>query len=163
MGASYVCSTDEISDTVDFTAHQRSKYLAQTGCFVEPQTLDLGIRHETRFSAKLGYRNTVVVSDTMQYIPIEKLLCAILNNCYYATLISNCVVSLANDDPEVISHFFCTQTYKQHPFFQAHPDALALHLFADGLEVTNPLGSRTSVHKLKGLYMIVQNFPSNIQ
>jgi len=144
------------------TEHQRSKYLVQKGYLIEPQTLDLGQRTETRFMSKVGYNKTVVVPDTMQYIPVEKLLCALLNDPYYSRLISECGVKLDRDD-DAISHFFHTKTYLQHPFFRAHPDALALHIFIDGFEVTNPLGSHTSIHKMEGLYMLVQNLPAEIQ
>jgi hypothetical protein len=33
----------------------------------------------------------------------------------------------------------------------------------DAFEVTNPLGSHTSIHKLEAMYMIVQNFPTEAQ
>jgi hypothetical protein len=38
-----------------------------------------------------------------------------------------------------------------------------LHFSIDAFEVTNRLGSHTSVHKLEALHMIIQNFPSEAQ
>ena len=38
--------------------------------------------------------------------------------------------------------------YHNHPLFAAHPNALQLILYYDDLEVCNPLGSKSKVHKL---------------
>ena len=46
----------------------------------------------------------------------------------------------------------------QHPFFQKYPDGLALNLYVDAFETNIVFGSHTGVHKLEGLYMVVQNF-----
>lgn len=37
---------------------------------------------------------------------------------------------------------------KNHPLFQAHPSSLQLIVYFDELEVCNPLGSHSGVHKL---------------
>ena len=145
------------------TEHKRLKYLVQSGVLIEPQTIDLGHRVETRFSSKLGYNENVIVPNTMQYIPMHKLLAAVLNDPYYKSALDAFAAMRKDRDPEIISHFFDTDTYQKHPFFCAHPDALALHIFVDGFEVTNPLGSHTAVHKMEGLYMVIQNFPTEIQ
>ena len=48
---------------------------------------------------------------------------------------------------------FCDGSlYKTHPFFQANPGALQLIVYFDELEVCNPLGSRSGIHKLGRLY-----------
>lgn len=44
-----------------------------------------------------------------------------------------------------------------HLFFHQCPHALRLQLYYDELEIVNPLGSTTSVHKLGTFYFIVQN------
>ena len=43
--------------------------------------------------------------------------------------------------------------YRNHPLFISEPNALQVMLYYDELEVTNPLGTKTKVHKL-GMYSI---------
>lgn len=38
--------------------------------------------------------------------------------------------------------------FKHHPLFSEDPCALQIFLYYDDLEVCNPLGSKTKVHKL---------------
>ena len=47
---------------------------------------------------------------------------------------------------------FCDGSFfKTHPLFQMYPDALQLILYYDELEVCNPLGSHSGIHKLGNL------------
>jgi hypothetical protein len=38
--------------------------------------------------------------------------------------------------------------FQGHPLFKDNPNALQIQLFYDDVEVTNPLGANTKVHKL---------------
>ena len=38
--------------------------------------------------------------------------------------------------------------FKSHPLFSAHRNSLQLIIYYDEVEVCNPLGSRSGVHKL---------------
>lgn len=38
--------------------------------------------------------------------------------------------------------------FKEHAVFRAHPNALQFILYYDDIEVANPLGSRSGVHKI---------------
>jgi hypothetical protein len=96
-------------------------------------------------------------------VPLGLLLAAIVSDNYCSKLISDFAQKCKCWNTDYISHFFQTETYRNHKFFQIYSDALALHFYVDTFEVTNPLGSHTSVHKLEALYMIVQNFPTEAQ
>ena len=44
---------------------------------------------------------------------------------------------------------FCDgKFFKDHPVFKRHPNALQFILYYDDIEVANPLGSRSGVHKI---------------
>ena len=47
-----------------------------------------------------------------------------------------------------LSDFCDGSFFKSHSLFQAFPDALQFILYFDKLEVCNPLGSQSGVHKL---------------
>jgi hypothetical protein len=143
--------------------HKRWGYMKTSGFLLEPVQIKLGTRNEKKYVAALGRRDEVIVDDTMQYVPLEQLLGMIMLDNKSSKLISDFRKQCCEHDDEIIKHFFHTQTFKQHPFFSRYTDAFALHLYTDGFEVTNPLGSHTSVHKMEALYLIVQNFPSECQ
>lgn len=145
------------------TEYKRSMCLATTGYLIERQTIDLGHRTGTQFSAKSGFNQFVVVPDNMRYVPLEKLLGNVLRDTNFRLVMSNFATSFNSSNSQVIGHFFHTQTYKKHSFLRENADAFALHLFGDGFEVANSLGSHTSVHKMVGLYLVIQNFPAEIQ
>lgn len=141
------------------TDHKRLKFLTDSACYVEPIEHVLSVRSDLRFVSSSGYHQATVVEDTMQYIPIELLLGHIRADLSHAMH----KFSLECRSDDVICHLFDTCSFKKHPFFIQFPDAFALHLYVDGFETTKALGSHTGVHKLEGLYLVVQNFPGELQ
>lgn len=49
---------------------------------------------------------------------------------------------------EIMSDFCDGETYTAHPLFSVHKDALQINFYFYKLEVCNPLGSKSKVHKL---------------
>ncbi len=50
--------------------------------------------------------------------------------------------------------------YSKHPLYRNHPNALQIQLYFDDLETTNPLGSKTKIHKMGTVYFALRNVPS---
>ncbi|KAA0712534.1 hypothetical protein E1301_Tti019070 [Triplophysa tibetana] len=50
--------------------------------------------------------------------------------------------------------------YAGHPLYQNHSNALQIQLYFDDLETTNPLGSKTKIHKMGAVYFALRNVPS---
>jgi hypothetical protein len=150
------------SDSVS-TNHKRLKYLTECASFVEPVEKVSGTRSGSQFVSSLGYHRASVVEDTMQYIPTEQLLGCVCAHQDMVHIMQNFSSSCQLRSGEVISHFFYTETYRKHSFLAKYPEAFALHFYVDGFEITNPLGSHTGIHKLESLYMVVQNFPGELQ
>lgn len=160
-----VAAVSEISNCLDGvdSEYKRWTYMKRSGFLIEPVQVTLGSRMERKYVASLGRRDNVQIADTMQYVPIELLLGMIMLDKSSAAIISEFKQHCLKIDRELINHYFQTETYKKHQFFIQHSDAFAVHLYVDGFEVVNPLGSHTSVHKMEALYMIVQNFPGEYQ
>ena len=59
-----------------------------------------------------------------------------------------------NRSDDLISDFCDGEAFQSHPLFSTDPHALQILLFYDDLEVTNPLGSHTKVHKLGIQYFV---------
>lgn len=51
---------------------------------------------------------------------------------------------------------------KKNELFSSHPKAIQLQLFYDDFETVNPLGSKTAVHKLGGIYFTLRNLPVHL-
>lgn len=52
---------------------------------------------------------------------------------------------------------FCDgKTFKSHPLFSVHSNALQIFFYFDELEICNPLGSKAKIHKL-GKFMYINN------
>lgn len=98
------------------THFKRCRFLRQTGALIEPHEIVLGTRIENRFVHGLANRKVTVVGDTMQYVPIESILCAILLDSGYASLISDFELKCKDYPSHLISHFFHADTFRKHTF-----------------------------------------------
>lgn len=141
------------------TQHKRKKWLVDNGYLIEPIEVSLGTRTDRRYSSQLRRSRSVIVEDTFQYIPIDKLLGKLLEDPVAVTVFKQHQSCGIAEYPRMRD--FCdTDTFRQNSFFKQHPDALMLHLFVDAFETVNVLGSHTTVHKLEGLYCIFRNAPN---
>lgn len=58
-------------------------------------------------------------------------------------------INNGHKSPDDIMNDFCDgDTFTSHPVFSVHKDALQIFLYFDELELCNPLGSKTKIHKL---------------
>lgn len=53
--------------------------------------------------------------------------------------------------------------WQTHPFFQREPQSLIIQLYEDDVEITNPLGSRTGIHKITNIYWSILNIPEHLR
>lgn len=51
-------------------------------------------------------------------------------------------------DDAVMYSYLDSPAYRDHPLFKSNPTALQIPVYYDDVEVVNPLGSNTKVHKL---------------
>lgn len=142
---------DKLNDLPQFlsnvdTQHKRNKWLLDNGYLIQPVEMILGTRTEQQYSLQLQRNKSVIVEDTFQYIPFDKLLAKILEFPKAVDLMNRYRSSGVAEWHDFID----TDTFKQTTFFVQHPDAFIIHLFVDAFETVNVLGSYTTVHKLEG-------------
>ena len=117
--------------------------------YVEPEKIYLGKEYKTikGFPRKVnmyGY-----------YIPIEKVIQAIMHSCHVLHCIENPHYSRDN-----IMRDFCDGNYiRGSEYFKANPEALQIILFYDDAEFCNPIGHRTRKHSMGLFYWTLGNFP----
>lgn len=93
--------------------------------------------------------------DTYQYIPLLKSLCKLLGDISILNQVEKCDQRISKNGQ---IHDFCDGTlYSAHPIFSRDPHALQIIAFYDELEICNPLGSHTKVHKLGMVFYSLGN------
>ncbi|XP_070526162.1 uncharacterized protein [Cardiocondyla obscurior] len=98
------------------------------------------------------------VLDTFHYVSIIDTLTLILSNAE----VKEAILSEQSSKNDILALFVDGDYFKNHPLFQVHKNALRIQLYYDELEIVNPLGSKTGIHKLGVFYYIIQNIPACI-
>ena len=129
--------------------YQRSKYIEENFKFVKPKEIILNKEEVKRGSAK----------DVVHYIPIIDALKALLEDPSY-----NEAIRMAENENNVhnknaLRDVLDGNTFKKNIFFINNPDALALMMYSDGVELTNPLSSGKGKHKIVQLFWSLCEIP----
>ncbi|EDO36048.1 predicted protein [Nematostella vectensis] len=90
--------------------------------------------------------------------PFEELSTEASQRQAYKELFGLVVENTHQRQDGMIADFCDGQVFKEHPLFSRDPHALQIILYYDEVEVVNPLGSKTSKHKVG---ILIQNSNSN--
>ncbi|XP_044578915.1 uncharacterized protein LOC123261386 [Cotesia glomerata] len=96
--------------------------------------------------------------ETFQYVPIIDSLKLVISN-------PNVLQAILNEQKSpdgILSSFLDGQHAETHDFLRRYPHVLRIQLYYDELEIVNPLGSKTGIHKLGAFYYSIQNIPPEI-
>ncbi|XP_029672490.1 uncharacterized protein LOC115241075 [Formica exsecta] len=124
--------------------------------FVE---IPLGDRCESVLNRQSGEYEPKLVIESFQYVPIIESLKLILSHPRVRKYIEEESSSLDG----FMRGFRDGESLKKNSFFQKYPQALRIQLYYDDIVVNNPLGSKTSAHKLGAFYFTIQNLPPYLQ
>ena len=136
------------------TSHQQQKYFTQSGYFIKPREIPLGIEYHPRNNPNTGHVDQVAKHGTFQYVPLHELLKAVLESKgFMRTILQN---PLSNDDIMRDFHYglFC----REHGFF-SDPRNIRLLLYVDECEIADPLESKAGLHKIGVIYCTILNLP----
>ncbi|XP_049333157.1 uncharacterized protein LOC111195806 isoform X1 [Astyanax mexicanus] len=135
--------------------YKQMKYFASTGYFVQPVEEPLpGFSFTQRTDSSTGCVRQVAVRDSFQRVPLGPLLKLVLESPGTMEKI------LAWREQEVcaLQDFRDGTMFKTSSLFSKE-FAIPLLLYCDECETVNPLGSKTSVHKLGFLYFTLKCLP----
>ncbi|XP_038063309.1 uncharacterized protein LOC119734000 [Patiria miniata] len=136
------------------TPHQQMNYMLDRLLLVPPVETALGTRIDQAVDRKTGQTIQKLVTETFQYIPVLEVLKLVLNEQ---------VRQLVDSEKKSPQGYFIGYqdgySAGQHGFLIDHPKALRFQLYYDDVEVVNPLGSKTGIHKLGLFYYSIQNLP----
>lgn len=163
----YLCSTD--INTTNFLTNARfiikteiNKYCSayrrnkiMNSKVIMPREICIGMRNDTVLHKESESRTEVNIPKTFQYIPLLETLKSLIHN--NTDLLK--FLTTKNNFPE--GNIIGNGTYLEgNALFQQKKYFLKLQLYYDDFETVNPLGSKTTVHKMGGIYFTILNLPS---
>eukprot|EP00111_Clytia_hemisphaerica_P023884 TCONS_00070351-protein len=136
------------------TEAQHKSFVKSNLPYVDPQKVELG----TRLARKRKHSETTIYNkeETFMYVPLLDSLKQMLGNHKLAHLLLKKPFQCREG---VFYDLFDGSFFKDDPYFSEHPNALILILYHDELEICNPLGSATGVHKIDMYYYCIANLP----
>lgn len=136
------------------TFAKQKQFISQKIPVIESREVLLGTRVE---NVILGSEHTVkTIRETFEYIPIIETLETIIKNENLRN-----VIETESETGNIDSYesFRDSTSFKNSPFFQAYPNAIRINFYYDDIEICNPIGSRSTFHKLGMFYFTIQNVP----
>ncbi|KAK3932659.1 Superoxide dismutase [Mn/Fe] [Frankliniella fusca] len=142
------------------TAHLKTKekqmdYFEKHFGLIKPVSVFIRHRYDQRLHPTLTFQQDTQVPSTYQHISIIRTLTAVLNNPLLFKLIHE-------EKPSSDGHirtFLDGSLAQQHPLIKKFPNILRLVFNGDEVDLVNKLGTKTVIHKLMGLYYLIQNLP----
>ncbi|XP_051992995.1 uncharacterized protein LOC127651278 isoform X2 [Xyrauchen texanus] len=135
------------------TQYKMNKYFSEKFSFVKPKEIFLGHRSDT--VRKDGQMKQILAADTCQYVSIIETLTFLFKHKEMQDLF---LQNKSSTDDKMRDYCDGSQ-FSSHLLFNMHPDALQIQLYFDDFETTNPLGSKTKIHKMGAVYFTSKNFP----
>nr|XP_047127131.1 uncharacterized protein LOC124808071 isoform X1 [Hydra vulgaris] len=133
---------------------QQLKHFKNHMKFVEPVGRPISVRYESRLDKETGKICQYPIPNTYQYIPIHQTIRFVYSYMY------DILKKQQRNTNNLISDFSDASRFKECQLFIENWDALQLHLYFDDFETVNPLGSKTKIHRLGAVYMVIRNLPS---
>jgi len=126
--------------------------------YVEPKEYTLGTRLDSRFDKESCSFVQKQVYETCQYVPVIDVLKLLMSNEKFREVVQ----SENPNNKGLISSFVDGQHYRNNAFYHDCDLVLRLLLYYDELEIANPLGSKTGIHKIGAFYYTIQNLPDHL-
>ena len=139
------------------TYDQQIKAMIEYYGYIEPQEIPLQERSDNRLEKETCTYIPSQVMDSFQYVPFIDVLKMVLSNTDVRQAINN-------EQPSgdgILGSFIDGQYFKDHIFFKKYNNAIRIKLYYDEIEVVNPLGSKTGVHKQGVFYYQISNSPNH--
>lgn len=134
------------------------QHLKQYCGFVAPREIVLG--EDYGEVTKLGEEDITQKDVVELIIPFEDSLCQVFRNKELRKLLESPFEPTGNGK---ISSAREGLKWQGDDFFLRFPNALMIQIYFDDVELVNPLGSRTGVHKVTNFYWSLLNIPEHLR
>lgn len=142
------------------TTYKRQKDYRNSPSYVSPVEKVVGLRTEMVYDENLQRKVPRIIESTFQYIPILKTL----RNLFADSNFKRAYFEYNSPENHVCTsdkyeRFCCGKVYQDCELFRMNANSIQIQLATDDVEVCNPLSSRSGLHKLCALYMVIKNMP----
>lgn len=140
------------------TLKQQLNFFASEFGLVKPQTKFLKYRIDYRLNPLTAQYEPTRVPMSFEYLSLTETLTTLLNNPKIRGLIE--AEAERHIEDGVLRCYLDGSRSKEHQLVIRFPGIIRLEIYWDDIEVVNPLGSKTSVHKIAAFYFSIQNLPA---
>lgn len=137
------------------TMKQQLSYFASQFGMVKPETKFIGYRVDYRLNPVTAQYEPTQVPMSFEYISVIQTLKLFRKNPKNRELVA---AERASEDG-ILRTYLDGRRSRTHPLVTRHPRIYRLSLYWDDIEVVNPLGSKTTIHKIAAFYFSIQNIP----
>lgn len=138
--------------------YRRQKQNELSERYVPPQELALGLR----WDLKRDHSNLIAIPKLVQckfqFVSILRTLSMLFQNKKFENLYMEQTANYATSD-NVYDSFRSGSAFKENTLYSSHPESLQIQLSTDDVEICNPLGSKSTLHKICAFYMTIKNLP----
>lgn len=140
------------------TKYRQMKYFMQSGNFIQPiEETFPGISYVQHIDSSSGSVKQISTRDTFQRIPLRPLLNKILE----LPGIMSKVVAWQKSTNGLLQDFCDGELCQNHALFSQEV-SIPLLIHIDDVVTVNPLGSKTSVHKVGFMYFAIKCLPKEL-
>lgn len=136
------------------TTHKMCKHFSEKLSLIKSTEIFLGYRGHT--GRKHGTSSQAFAADTCQYIPISETVKFLFRNEHMQAFYRQ---TFDSHDGKMYDYSDGLH-FKRHELYKKHRSALQIQLYFDDLETTNPLGSKTKIHRMGAVYFCIRNLPA---
>lgn len=138
--------------------YKREKKIAKNPLYVAPQERAIGTRIELIFDKEKQIEKPQLIQSTFQTVSIIGSLKAFFSRpenmgMYFKFQRDN------RCEPNIYKSFCCGDVFKSEEFFRLNPEALQLQIAFDDVEICDPLSSKSNMHKISAVYLVIRNIP----
>lgn len=156
MSANAVCN--KLSEYS--TNFKRCQQFSSSEMYVAPQQLSLGVRWDMVKERGATVSLPTLLQCKYQYVAITKTIIALFQREDFRNAYLNYNQSNDKKSAQPIYTDFCSgSVFKTNELFKSNPNSLQIEIGTDDFEVCNPLGSKSTLHKICAVYFSIKNMP----
>lgn len=142
------------------TNYKRCKKSESSESYVPPQQLSLGVRWDIVKERVGTVSIPTLVSCKYQYVSITQSIINLFQQNDFRNAYLRYNESNENKSVRGVYSDFCSGSiFETNELFKAHPDSLQIEIATDDFEVCDALGSKSTLHKICGVYFSIKNIP----
>lgn len=147
----------------DRSTYKRQQKLIKNELFVAPDEKSLGTHWEIVRSKSTNLAIPRLIQSTFHYISIVETIQSLFKQKKFSDMYFDFNLGAQRHQcvEGVYEDFCCGKVYKESSLFSRYPEALQIQLATDDIELNDPLGSKSGIHKMCPIYFTIKNVPKH--